>query len=455
MDVKQISDLIDILSRSDVSTLKYEEESFKLTLMKEKPAPQTVAVAQPAVQAVVQTPAPLPEVAGPPAAAEPSEPPAEDLAEMATPFVGTFYAAPSPDAEPFVEVGRRVNKGQVICIVEAMKVMNEIESEIDGEVVEILVANGQPVEYGEVLFLSPTMPTRGLSMFRKILIANRGEIALRIIWACRELGIKTVAVHSTADADPCTSGSPTRRSASGRPRNDESYLNVSAVIAAAEITDAEAIHPGYGFLAESAHFAEVCRECGLTFIGPGPGGDPAHGGQGRGAADDDRGRRAHRPGQRGRGRGRRTRPLELAERDRLSGADQGLGRRRRPGHADRPEPPRILERQFDAAAQRGRRRLRQSRSSTSRSTSSSRGTSSSRSWETPTATWCTCSSGSARSSAGTRSCWRSALPPPWTTICAARMAEHGAAGRRGRWTTSTRARSSSCSTPAASSTSSR
>ena len=125
MDVKQISDLIDILSRSDVSTLKYEEESFKLTLMKEKPAPQAVAVAQPAVQAVVQTPAPLPEVAGPPVAAEPSEPPAEDLAEMATPFVGTYYAAPSPDAEPFVKVGRRVTKGQIMCIVEAMKLMNE------------------------------------------------------------------------------------------------------------------------------------------------------------------------------------------------------------------------------------------------------------------------------------------------------------------------------------------
>jgi acetyl-CoA carboxylase biotin carboxyl carrier protein len=153
LDVKQISDLIDILSRSDVSTLKYEEESFKLTLMKEKPVPQAVAVAQPAVQAVVQTPAPLPEVAATPvAAAEPSEPPAEELAEMATPFVGTYYASPSPDADPFVKVGRRVTKGQIMCIVEAMKLMNEIESEYDGEVVEILATNGQPVEFGEVLF---------------------------------------------------------------------------------------------------------------------------------------------------------------------------------------------------------------------------------------------------------------------------------------------------------------
>ncbi len=107
-------------------------------------------------------------------------------------------------------------------------------------------------------------------MFRKILIANRGEIALRIIWACRELGIKTVAVYSTADRDSLHVKFADEDVCIGPPANKESYLNVSAVISAAEITGAEAIHPGYGFLAESAHFAEVCRECGLTFIGPGP-----------------------------------------------------------------------------------------------------------------------------------------------------------------------------------------
>ncbi len=107
-------------------------------------------------------------------------------------------------------------------------------------------------------------------MFRKILIANRGEIALRIIWACRELGIKTVAVYSTADADSLHVKFADEEVCIGPPPNADSYLNISAVISAAEITDAEAIHPGYGFLAESAHFTEVCRECGLTFIGPGP-----------------------------------------------------------------------------------------------------------------------------------------------------------------------------------------
>jgi acetyl-CoA carboxylase biotin carboxylase subunit len=107
-------------------------------------------------------------------------------------------------------------------------------------------------------------------MFRKILIANRGEIALRIVWACKELGIKTVAVHSTADSDSLHVKFADEEVCIGPAPNKDSYLNVSGVISAAEITDAEAIHPGYGYLAESADFAEVCRESGLTFIGPAP-----------------------------------------------------------------------------------------------------------------------------------------------------------------------------------------
>jgi len=108
-------------------------------------------------------------------------------------------------------------------------------------------------------------------VFRKILIANRGEIALRVILACKELGIKTVAVHSTADADALHVKFADEDVCIGPPASRESYLNISAVLSAAEITGAEAIHPGYGFLSENAHFAEVCREVGLTFIGPGPG----------------------------------------------------------------------------------------------------------------------------------------------------------------------------------------
>jgi acetyl-CoA carboxylase, biotin carboxylase subunit len=107
-------------------------------------------------------------------------------------------------------------------------------------------------------------------MFRKILIANRGEIALRVLWACKDLGIRTVAVHSEADVDSLHVKFADEDVCIGPPRNTESYLNLSSIIAAAEITDADAIHPGYGFLAESAHFAEVCEACGITFIGPSP-----------------------------------------------------------------------------------------------------------------------------------------------------------------------------------------
>jgi acetyl-CoA carboxylase biotin carboxylase subunit len=107
-------------------------------------------------------------------------------------------------------------------------------------------------------------------MFRKVLIANRGEIALRIIHACRELGIATVAVYSTADRDSLHVTYADEDVCIGPPPSAGSYLNISAIISAAEITGADAIHPGYGFLAENAHFAEVLQECRLAWIGPRP-----------------------------------------------------------------------------------------------------------------------------------------------------------------------------------------
>lgn len=107
-------------------------------------------------------------------------------------------------------------------------------------------------------------------MFSKILIANRGEIALRIIRACRELGIRTVAVYSEADRDSLHVRFADEAICIGKPQSSSSYLNIPAIISAAEIADVEAIHPGYGFLAENAHFAEICESCKITFIGPTP-----------------------------------------------------------------------------------------------------------------------------------------------------------------------------------------
>lgn len=107
-------------------------------------------------------------------------------------------------------------------------------------------------------------------MFKRILIANRGEIALRVIRACKELGIETVAVFSEADENSLHVRYADHSICIGPAAPKDSYLNIPAIISAAEVTDAEAIHPGYGFLAENAHFAEICGQCNIKFIGPSP-----------------------------------------------------------------------------------------------------------------------------------------------------------------------------------------
>ncbi len=107
-------------------------------------------------------------------------------------------------------------------------------------------------------------------MLKKVLIANRGEIAVRIIRACRELGIKTVAVYSTADKHALHAKIADEAVCIGPPQSKDSYLNMREIIAACELTGADAIHPGFGFLSENAHFARTCEKCGITFIGPLP-----------------------------------------------------------------------------------------------------------------------------------------------------------------------------------------
>ena len=107
-------------------------------------------------------------------------------------------------------------------------------------------------------------------MFQKILIANRGEIALRIIRACREMGIQSVAVYSEADAESMHVSLADEAYCVGPATSVDSYLKIDQIIAAAEVGNVDAIHPGYGFLAENAHFNEVCRSSGFEFIGPSP-----------------------------------------------------------------------------------------------------------------------------------------------------------------------------------------
>src|SRR5689334_5504430 len=107
-------------------------------------------------------------------------------------------------------------------------------------------------------------------MFKKILIANRGEIALRVIRACKEMGIATVAIYSKVDEDSLHVKLADESVCVGPAQSKLSYLNVAAIMSAAELTGADAIHPGYGFLAENSDFAQVCEQCNITFIGPKP-----------------------------------------------------------------------------------------------------------------------------------------------------------------------------------------
>src|ERR1043165_3044207 len=107
-------------------------------------------------------------------------------------------------------------------------------------------------------------------MFKKILIVNRGEIALRVIRTCKEMGIPTVAVYSTADKDSLHVKFADEAVCIGKPSSSDSYFNIPHIMAAAEITNADAIHPGYGFLAENARFAQICKDHQIKFIGPTP-----------------------------------------------------------------------------------------------------------------------------------------------------------------------------------------
>ena len=151
LDHDQLRHLITLLGESDIQELKLEGDDFRLELRRNLPAsqPQVVMQAPPApamVAAPVAAPSASPSAAPPAAAAVRG-----DLLEITAPMVGTFYRASAPGEPAFVELGSRISVGQPICILEAMKLMNELEAEVSGEVVEILVENGTPVEFGQVL----------------------------------------------------------------------------------------------------------------------------------------------------------------------------------------------------------------------------------------------------------------------------------------------------------------
>ena len=151
MDLRKLKKLIDLVEESGIAEIEVTEGEEKVRITRSLAAPQPVYAAAPAVAAA---PAPAAAAAAPAAAAGAPAAPERDLSKAQTsPMVGTFYRAPGPNAPVFVEVGQSVNAGDTLCIIEAMKLMNEIEAERSGVVKEILVENGQPVEFGEPLFI--------------------------------------------------------------------------------------------------------------------------------------------------------------------------------------------------------------------------------------------------------------------------------------------------------------
>jgi acetyl-CoA carboxylase biotin carboxyl carrier protein len=148
LDLKEIKQIIDLMKRSDLSEFAVEEEGFKLQIKRGSGEPQIVTTAAPSV------PAPQQVVAPPPVTAAAPEPATEEkgVSYITSPMVGTFYRASSPETPPLTDVNQAVQSDSVVCIIEAMKIMNEIQAEMNGTVLEALVENGQPVEYGQRLF---------------------------------------------------------------------------------------------------------------------------------------------------------------------------------------------------------------------------------------------------------------------------------------------------------------
>jgi acetyl-CoA carboxylase biotin carboxyl carrier protein len=148
MNLKEIQQLIEVVNVSALDEVIIKDGQTEITLRRNSSKVQAVLPVAPASAPAVQTAQPVALAAAP----VPAPVVASDLLEVRSPIVGTFYRAASPDSDPFVKVGDKVKNGDVLCIIEAMKLMNEIEAEVSGSIVEILVENGQPVEYNQVLF---------------------------------------------------------------------------------------------------------------------------------------------------------------------------------------------------------------------------------------------------------------------------------------------------------------
>jgi len=155
INFQELRDLLGAISQTDITELVLKNADFELTVRKDKGlvAVAPTAIAPQTVETVSSPPATAPTAVAPPAPQAAAVPTVDDKkwVDVTSPMVGTFYSAPAPDEDPFVGVGDRITKGDTVCIIEAMKLMNEIEGEVTGQIMEIAVQNGEPVEFGQVL----------------------------------------------------------------------------------------------------------------------------------------------------------------------------------------------------------------------------------------------------------------------------------------------------------------
>jgi len=152
MDLRKLKKLIDLVQESGIGEIEITEGEEKVRICRQAPGVAPMMMAAPGMQPMQYAAGPGMPAVAPAAAPAPAAPPEPKGHQLKSPMVGTFYRAPSPGAPPFIEVGQQVTKGQTLCIIEAMKLLNEIESDATGTVKAVLVENGQPVEYGQPLF---------------------------------------------------------------------------------------------------------------------------------------------------------------------------------------------------------------------------------------------------------------------------------------------------------------
>jgi hypothetical protein len=355
MDLRKLKTLIDLVSDSNVSELEITEAEGKVRIVK-GPVGGQVAHYAPPPMPVVTMPAPV-AAAPAPAAAEAPAAPASNEHIVKSPMVGTFYRAASPAPRPSSKwalgQGRR----------DRLHHRGHEDPERDRS---RQVRAPSPRSCARTARRSNTASPCSSSnkgrrrhpMFKKILIANRGEIALRIQRACRELGVKAVMVYSEADREAKYVKLAEEAVCIGPAPSAQSYLNMPAIISAAEVTDAEAIHPGYGFLSENADFAERVEKSGFQFIGPTPESIRIMGDKVSAKQAMIKAGVPCVPGSEGELPDDPVQVHRIARNRRLPGHHQGCRRRRRARHAGGAHRGRADQRGADDQG-RGRRGLRQ------------------------------------------------------------------------------------------------